>query len=79
MSVKIFVDTNIWVYAHLEVENDSRHQKSNILVEKAMQPLVISTQVLHEYYSTMLKNHMAPITLVRPLAPQFSKISFTKR
>jgi predicted nucleic acid-binding protein len=54
----MFVDTNIWVYAHLEVENDSKHRKANTLVEEALQPLVISTQVLHEYYSTMLKNKM---------------------
>lgn len=58
MSVKLFVDTNIWVYAHLEGENDIKHQKANILVEKTVQPLVISTQVLHEYYSAMLKNKM---------------------
>ena len=58
MSVKIFVDTNIWVYAHLEVENDNKHQKANVLVEETIQPLVISTQVLHEYYSAMLKNKM---------------------
>ncbi|BAP56261.1 twitching motility protein PilT [Thioploca ingrica] len=58
MSVKLFVDTNIWIYAHLEGEDDTKHQKANILVEKTMQPLVISTQVLHEYYSAMLKNKM---------------------
>jgi predicted nucleic acid-binding protein len=52
------VDTNIWVYAHLEAENDSKHQKANILVEETSQLLVISTQVLHEYYSAMLKNKM---------------------
>lgn len=58
MSVKLFLDTNIWVYAHLESENDTKHQKANTLVEETVQPLVISTQVLHEYYSAMLKNKM---------------------
>ncbi len=58
MSVKLFLDTNIWVYAHLESENDTKHQKANTLVEETVQPLVISTQVLHEYYSVMLKNKM---------------------
>jgi len=58
MSVKLFLDTNIWVYAHLEGENDVKHQKANTLVEETVQPLVISTQVLHEYYSVMLKNKM---------------------
>ena len=58
MSIKLFLDTNIWVYAHLESENDTKHQKANTLVEETVQPLVISTQVLHEYYSAMLKNKM---------------------
>jgi predicted nucleic acid-binding protein len=58
MSVKLFLDTNIWVYAHLESENDTKHQKANTLVEETVQPLVTSTQVLHEYYSIMLKNKM---------------------
>jgi predicted nucleic acid-binding protein len=58
MNVRIFTDTNIWVYAHLEGEDDSKHQIANTLVEAAVQPLVISTQVLHEYYSAMLKNKM---------------------
>jgi len=58
MNVRIFVDTNIWVYAHLEGEDDTKHQTANTLVEAAVQPLVISTQVLHEYYSAMLKNKM---------------------
>ena len=58
MSIKLFVDTNIWVYAHLEGENNTKHQKANTLVEETVQPLVISTQILHEYYSAMLKNKM---------------------
>ena len=57
MSTRLFVDTNIWVYAHLESE-ETKHHEANRLVELAVQPMVISTQVLNEYYAAMLKNRM---------------------
>ena len=45
------------MYAHLENEGN-KHQEANRLVEQAVQPMVISTQVLNEYYAAMLKNRM---------------------
>ena len=50
-----FVDTNVWVYAHLEVRGDARHAKALDLVER-VGALVISPQVVAEYYSVMLRN-----------------------
>ncbi len=58
MSDKIFVDTNIWIYAHLEQENDPKWQKANALIEMDCR-YVISTQVLNEYYVAMLKNKVS--------------------
>lgn len=55
MSVKPFVDTNIWIYAHLDQNKDPKGVIANNLVETAPQ-LVVSTQVLSEYYSVMLRN-----------------------
>lgn len=54
MSVRIFADTNIFIYAHLQKENDPRCPKAAELVR--VLPLTISNQVVHEYYSVMLKN-----------------------
>jgi predicted nucleic acid-binding protein len=55
MSGKILVDTNIWVYAHLEsLEDDKFHKAVRIIGDPA--GLVVSVQVLNEYYSVMLKN-----------------------
>lgn len=54
MSARIFADTNIFVYAHLQKENDPRCSKAAELVR--VLPLTISNQVVHEYYSVMLKN-----------------------
>ena len=54
MTAKIFADTNVWIYAHLQKENDSRCKQAAELVRKL--PLIISNQVINEYYSVMLKN-----------------------
>jgi predicted nucleic acid-binding protein len=49
-----FVDTNIWVYAHLEAPEDDRHPIALRLVT-SLTDAVVSPQVLAEYYSVMLK------------------------
>ncbi|WP_201097583.1 PIN domain-containing protein [Thiocystis minor] len=49
-----FVDTNIWVYAHLRAPNEPRHARALALVE-ALTDGVISAQVASEYYSVMLR------------------------
>ena len=55
MSAEPFVDTNIWVYAHTEEPQDLRGPRAKGLVEDGRR-FLISTQVLSEYYSAMLKN-----------------------
>jgi predicted nucleic acid-binding protein len=55
MNDKVFVDTNIWIYAHLE-EQDSRKCALAVAALERSARLVLSTQVLNEYYSVMLKN-----------------------
>ncbi len=54
-AVKVFVDTNIWVYAHLHAPGDTRHNKALELVDRST-GLTISPQVIAEYYSVMLRN-----------------------
>jgi predicted nucleic acid-binding protein len=54
MNAKIFADTNLWIYAHLQIENDPRCAKAAELVRKLS--LNISNQVINEYYSVMLRN-----------------------
>jgi len=54
MSAKIFADTNIWIYAHLQIENERKCKTAAELVRKV--PFIISNQVINEYYSVMLRN-----------------------
>ncbi len=50
-----FVDTNIWIYAHLRKPNDTHHDMALHLVE-TLEDIVISPQVAMEYYSVMLRS-----------------------
>lgn len=54
MTARIVADTNVWIYAHLQNESDPRCHKAAELVRTL--PLIISNQVVNEYYSVMLKN-----------------------
>ncbi|MDD1621834.1 MAG: hypothetical protein LUQ11_10170 [Methylococcaceae bacterium] len=51
MSARIFADTNIWVYAHLQRADDPRCQQASEWVKRLQ--LTISNQVIHEYYSVI--------------------------
>lgn len=61
----IFVDTNVLVYAYDKADPD-RHRKARAILKKLWidQSLVLSTQVLQEFYVTVTRK------LVQPLSPQ---------
>ncbi|WP_133512979.1 PIN domain-containing protein [Candidatus Thiosymbion oneisti] len=50
-----FIDTNIWIYAHLRKPGEPRHGIALELVEN-LNAGVISPQVVAEYYSVMLRS-----------------------
>lgn len=52
---RVFVDTNLWVYAHLQAPGDARHALALHRLESEAEK-VISPQVVAEYYSVMLRN-----------------------
>lgn len=52
-----FVDTNIWVYAHMDEDDNVKVRKVTVLVEAGPR-YVISTQILNEYYATMIRHRV---------------------
>jgi predicted nucleic acid-binding protein len=58
MSESAFVDTNIFVYAHLYEEGNPKCEAALALLEN-LPTVICSTQVLNEYYSAMLKNKVS--------------------
>jgi predicted nucleic acid-binding protein len=57
MNHKAFIDTNIWIYAHLESDDEKNNQALTLL--DSLSELTLSTQVLNEYYAVMLKYKIA--------------------
>jgi len=66
MSGEPFVDTNIWVYAHLETPQDHKGNLARALVESDHR-FAVSTQVLNEYYAAMLKNRVSDLWIQNSL------------
>lgn len=66
MTAKCFADTNLWIYAHLQAPGDHRCAQAACLVRE--DGLTISNQVLHEYYSVMLKNKSPDDLIQRNIA-----------
>jgi predicted nucleic acid-binding protein len=62
MSDRIFVDTNILVYAH-DLSAGDRHAKASAVIESLWEAEtgVISTQVLQEFYVTVTRKIRNPL------------------
>ena len=71
-SAAAFVDTNVWVYAHLKAPGDPRHARALALVRQA-DGLVISPQVVAEYYSVMLRNGQKDAWIQANLRAMFAR------
>ena len=67
-----FVDTNIWVYAHLRAPGDVRHERALALVQGRAN-LVVSPQVVAEYYGVMLRNAQADAWIQANLRAIFAR------
>jgi predicted nucleic acid-binding protein len=67
MPAKPFLDTNLWIYAHLNNPQDDRCAKAWTLINQLSRP-VISPQVLAEYYNVMLRNGQNDIWIQANLA-----------
>jgi predicted nucleic acid-binding protein len=55
MEDKVFIDTNIFVYSILQDDKTGKNTKSKQLLENTHNKIIISTQVINEYYNTLLK------------------------
>ena len=66
MSDKIFVDTNILVYAH-DLAAGDRHNQASTIIEDLWDTNagVISTQVLQEFYVTVTRKIVKPLDRLR--------------
>lgn len=79
MKDKVFIDTNIFVYAFLDSEKNADHAKHLKAVDflkvfHSDTEVIISAQVLSEYYSALLKNKIADNEIKQSLQQLVSAI-----
>ena len=62
---RVFVDTNIFLYATLEDDflQDERARAINLLTNLSDKTIYINTQVLNEFYSVMLRRSASEETI----------------
>lgn len=61
MNGKIFIDTNIWVYAKFRFQETLKHSIARDFLKGTTDQIVLSTQVINEFYSVMMKNKVADV------------------
>jgi predicted nucleic acid-binding protein len=65
MSVNIFIDTNIFVYAKLiHAKEPEKHEKAVYFLKNQLKNIIISTQVLNEFAQVLLKHHIDDHTIL---------------
>lgn len=69
MSDKIFIDTNIFVYAKLATKQDiEKQQQAKQFLKSQQNTVVISTQVLSEFASVLIKHRIDDETIKNAIA-----------
>lgn len=73
MRVKAFVDTNIWLYALVKTSaDDPHHHAASHFLDRLPRP-VISTQVIKEAVSNLIKKANMPELAIRKLVADWYK------
>lgn len=69
MRDKVFIDTNVFVYAALEDNAHARQSKSaiNLLKDIKEKEVLISTQVLNEFYNVLLRHGISDKVIQRKI------------
>ncbi len=72
MSDKIFIDTNIWLYALIESEeNLEKHQKAKHCIAN-VENIIISTQVVNEVCVNLLRKGKKDMPYIAKFIPEFT-------
>ncbi len=83
MKDKVFIDTNIFIYAFLNSSKDKNDYNKHILSKEFLssfqnnQKIIISTQVCNEYYSALLKHKISDDEIQKSLKELISAVKAT--
>ncbi len=56
MNDRVFVDTNIWVYAKINGKDDIKRKMAIDFLSKLKVQVYISTQIINEFFNVLAKN-----------------------
>jgi predicted nucleic acid-binding protein len=72
MSDKVFIDTNIWLYALIESEeNLEKHHKAKQCIANT-ENIIISTQVVNEVCVNLLRKGKKDMSYIQKFIPDFT-------
>ena len=63
MQGKIFIDSNIFIYARVEQPGFQKHELARKFLKELEGEIIISIQVLNEFYNAMCKYKIADRTI----------------
>ena len=58
MNAKVFVDTNIWVYAKVILKDETKHKLAVDFFSNMKNQVVLSTQIINEFFNVLAKNNI---------------------
>ena len=67
MNDRVFIDTNIWVYAKIEVNDGLKHKKAVDFLSKLKEQVYISTQVINEFFNVLAKNNIVDSEIIESI------------
>ena len=67
MPVKVFVDSNIFIYAKIKAQDLDKHLRAQALLRSLDGEVVVSVQVLNEFYNTLIRIGVSDNTIQQSL------------
>ena len=66
MKDKVFVDSNIFIYAKIKSQDAEKHIGAQSLLRSLDRQVIISVQVLNEFYNTLVRIGVDDATIPTP-------------
>jgi predicted nucleic acid-binding protein len=77
MRDKVFVDSNIFIYAKVKSQDTEKYIGAQSLLRSIDQQVIISVQVLNEFYNTLVRIRVAD-TAIQSFLKQIIQTTLTK-
>lgn len=73
MNDKVFIDTNIFIYAWM-TDGSNKHAEAKTYLEKQSREIVVSTQIMNELYAVLLKYNCSDVWIQENLKKLYADV-----